>query len=199
MTEGTTSPTFTPFALTAGKPESYPFKLQTLIMARYSAQTIIVSNGGRGGEHATAGRDRIGSVLSDARPDLVILLEGANDLNSLNSMGLTDVSPIVAAMEDMVRASTGRGAQVIVATLPPQRSGGNSKGNAGPLLSKYNNDLKTMVSRRGAMLIDVNALLPLSLIGQDGLHPTEAGYQMMAETFLEVIKAKYEVTANAIR
>jgi lysophospholipase L1-like esterase len=201
MTEGTASPVFTGFGLTAGLPQSYPFKLQTLLSARYSGQTISVSNAGLAGERATetkpSTRDRLSRAMSEAKPELLILIEGANDLNLMGGTGLTDVSPVTAAMEDMVRDSIGRGAQVIVATLPPQRSGGGSKGQAGPLLAKYNNDLKLMASKKGAMLVDINALLPLSMIGQDGLHPTEAGYQMMAEIFLDAIKGKYEVVTTA--
>jgi lysophospholipase L1-like esterase len=38
--------------------------------------------------------------------------------------------------------------------------------------------------------------LPLSLIGEDGLHPTEQGYQKLAEIFFDAIKAKYEAPAS---
>jgi lysophospholipase L1-like esterase len=34
--------------------------------------------------------------------------------------------------------------------------------------------------------------VPLSLIGEDGLHPTEAGYQRIADVFREVIAREYE-------
>jgi lysophospholipase L1-like esterase len=201
MTEGTTSPTFTPFALTAGLPQSYPFKLQMLISARYSAQTIAVLNAGKAGEKATetnpSTRDRFNAAMSEARPELVLLLEGANDLNNIPT-GSTNVSPIVGAMEDMVRDATGRGLQVMVATIPQQRPGQKNTTQAA-LVPKYDSELKLMASKKGATLIDINALLPLSLIGQDGLHPTEAGYQMMAEIFLDAIKSKYETQATARR
>jgi lysophospholipase L1-like esterase len=127
----------------------------------------------------------------------MILMEGANDLNSLAIAGLTDISSVVNAMEDMVREATGRGVAVIVATLPPQRANGTPpRASAGPLLAKYNTELKTMAARKGAMLVDVNALCPLSLIGQDGLHPTEGGYQKLAEIFADVIKTRWEVASG---
>jgi lysophospholipase L1-like esterase len=53
-----------------------------------------------------------------------------------------------------------------------------------------------MASRKGAMLVDMNALFPLSMIGQDGLHPTEEGYQKMAEIFLDALKQQYEVSPS---
>jgi lysophospholipase L1-like esterase len=198
MTAGTTSPTFAPFALSAGLPQSYPFKLQTLASTRYSAQTLEISNGGLAGELATSAsaHPRLARLMSEARPELLILMEGANDLNNIPADS-TNVSPVVAAMEEMVKDARNRGIQVMVATIPPQRPGG--KGNAGALLAKYNSELKLMASKKDAMLIDVNALVPVSMIGQDGLHPTEAGYQLIAEIFLEAIKARYEVVTSARR
>ena len=37
--------------------------------------------------------------------------------------------------------------------------------------------------------MDVNGQFPDSLIGQDGLHPTEEGYQRIAEVFLDAMKS----------
>jgi lysophospholipase L1-like esterase len=198
MTEGTTSATYTPFTLTPGIPQSYPFKLQALVSARYAAQTIAVSNAGRAGRRAMEDRDRLSGAMSEAKPELLILIEGANDLNLMNSTGATDVSPVVAAIEDMVRDSLGRGAQVMVATLPPQREK-SPKGSAGPLLAKFNRDMKTMAAKKGATLIDLNAIVPLAMIGEDGLHPTDAAYQMIAGIFFDDIKSRYEVVTAARR
>jgi lysophospholipase L1-like esterase len=83
----------------------------------------------------------------------------------------------------------------MVATLPPQRAGAPKAATA-TAVDRFNVALKTMAAKKGAQLIDVNALLPLSEIGQDGLHPTEAGYQHMAEIWLDAIKGKYEKAAT---
>jgi lysophospholipase L1-like esterase len=201
MTEGTTSAMYTPFTLTPGLPQSYPFKLQALLTARYTAQTILVANAGKAGEKATethpSTRDRFDSALAEAKPELVILMEGANDINNLPD-GITNVSPIVGAMEDMVRDAAGRGAQVMVATLPQQRPGQRNTQHY-MLIPKYNEELRTMAIKKGASLIDVNTMVPLSLIGQDGLHPTEAAYEMIAGIFFDAIKSRFEVVTAARR
>jgi hypothetical protein len=48
----------------------------------------------------------------------------------------------------------------------------------------------------GATLVDVYAAIgnppPTALLGADGLHPTEAGYVRIAETFFERIRATQE-------
>ena len=199
MTYGRTEPIFAGLTLTPGIPQSYPFKLQAMLTARYTAQTVAVANAGNPGEKAAAtaaptARDRLAGAMSEAKPELLLLLEGANDLNSILP-GSTNVSPIVGALEDMVRDATARGVTVMLATLPPQRAGGPRTALPG-LVDKYNRELRTMAGKKGATLIDVNALLPLSLIGQDGLHPTEEGYQRLAEIFMDAIKAKYESGAS---
>jgi acyl-CoA thioesterase I len=192
MTAGIVSPTFVPLGLDAGRSESYPFKLQTLMTARYTEQTISVFNAGLPGEKASEARSRLARSISESTPELLLLLEGANDLNSIVPPAINaGVDATVAAMEDMVRDTTGRGIPVLLATLPAQRP---PKGGAADFLSRYNNGLKTMASKKGATIVDINALLSPSLIGQDGLHPSEPGYQRMAEIFLDAIKQQYEVS-----
>jgi lysophospholipase L1-like esterase len=194
MTAGTTSAVFPGLSLTAGLPQSYPFKLQALLAARYSKQTMSVLNAGVAGNRATEDVDRFSREYGANTPQLVLLLEGANDINLLLATGGRDVTPIVGAMEEMVKDATYRGGQVMLATLPPQRPGGPKAADDQSVVDKYNRELRTMASKKGAILVDVNAQLPLSLIGQDGLHPTEAGYQKLAEIFLDAIKTKFETS-----
>lgn len=195
MTEGTTSAPATTllFRLDAGLARSYPFKLQTLAAARYTAQSIQVFNAGRAGNQAVNDRERFSGALSEARPELVLLMEGANDLNSLAPGESINgrVADTVSALEDMVRDASFRAIPVMIATLPPQRPGG-PKAGAATFLSRFNDAVKSMAAKKGAAVVDVNAQMALSEIGQDGLHPTEAGYQHMAEIWLAAIKATYE-------
>ena len=197
MTEGTTSTPLTNglFALDAGLPRSYPFKLQALTTQRYSGQTIEVLNAGHAGNRAANDGGRFSQVIVDARPQLVLLLEGANDLNTPGETINTRVTETVSALEEMVRTAGLRGIPVMLATLPPQRAGA-PKAGAATFLDRFNDALKTMAAKRGAAVVDVHALLPLSDIGQDGLHPTEAGYQRLAEIWLDAIRAKYEKAAT---
>jgi lysophospholipase L1-like esterase len=129
----------------------------------------------------------------------VLLIEGANDLNDVAEMSSTNagVDATVGNMEDMVRDTVARGIPIFIGTLPPQRL---PKGHASALLPRYNGGLMTMASKKGGMIVDLNALIPASMIGSDGLHPTEQGYQAFAQAFMDAIKQKYEVaTASALR
>jgi len=198
MTAGTISPQVALRALDAGLEQSYPFKLQTLVAARYSAQTVSVFNAGIAGRKAAEDRSRLADAISDTSPELVLLVEGANDLNAIVGPGTNaQVDFAVGSMEDLVKDTVRRGIPIMLGTLPPQRPGGPKAGGEA-LLEKYNNDLKTMAAKKGAILVDVHAQFPLALIGQDGLHPTELGYQRLADIFLDAIKLQYEITPASV-
>jgi lysophospholipase L1-like esterase len=198
MTAGTVSKALTFLGLDAGLPQSYPYKLQTLLTQRYSAQTISVFNAGIAGRKATQDNKegRFNDRLSEAKPDLAIILEGANDLNTIVGSTNEAITLIVGAIEDMVRESQRRGVKVMVATLPEQRPGQPNTANAA-LVPRFNTELRTMAQKKGAILVDLNAMFPPSLIGQDGLHPTEEGYEKFAEIFLEAIRPQFETPAAA--
>jgi lysophospholipase L1-like esterase len=186
MTEGTTSPVLSVVGLDAGIPQSYPFKLQTLETDRYTAQTITVLNAGLASRKAKDDRQRLADSVRAASPQVVLLLEGANDLNNGETIRQT-----VDALEDMVRDTQALGITVLLATLPPQRPGQKNTGNAA-LIPSLNDAIRVMAGKKGATLVDVNAQFPIELIGQDGLHPTEDGYEKFAEIFQAAIAAKWE-------
>lgn len=200
MTEGTVSPART-FGAFAVQPASYPFKLQTLMTARYTTQTVVVTNDGWAGKRATEDRGRLNSDLSETKPEVLLLMHGANDMLALDTTTGpaldAGITATVSAVEDLIRDATGRAVRVMLATLPPVVQG-LPKGGAARYLSRYNDQLKAMAAKKGAQIVDLNALVPPALVGQDGLHLSEAGYQRVAEVFLEAIAAAYDVSA-AIR
>ena len=58
-------------------------------------------------------------------------------------------------------------------------------------LLNYNRTLQQMSIEEGATFVDLyNAMLPeaATLIGSDGLHPTEAGYRSIADLFFAAIR-----------
>ena len=200
MTEGTTStPVAGLFALDAGLPRSYPFQLQTLLRERYSEQTVEVFNGGRAGRRATQDRERFNAAMSDARPQVILLMEGANDLNAPFEAGegINDrIRTTTNALEDMIRDAGARQIPVFLATLPPQRPGA-PKAGAAAFVTRFNDALRAMAAKKGAEIVDVFSGLTTADIGQDGLHPTEAGYRRIAEIWLQALKARYETAPPA--
>jgi len=173
---------------------SYPAVLQNLMTARYTTQvsSISVINEGLAGEKALGSitQARFAQSVSTYRPNIVLLMHGYNDIE--NPGVLTAATTAIAVMAAEAR---NRGARVFIANLAPSRSSGV---NARPSSSVtgFNDRLLPVIRGENATLVDVySALLPAvnTYIGADGLHPNEAGYRKIAETFLAAIQATLEV------
>jgi lysophospholipase L1-like esterase len=171
---------------------SYPAVLETRLRVTYSQQAILISvtNAGLASERILDGAQRFPSVYDGTRPEVVLLQEGAN--------GLPGVGPDISTgvMRIMVQHAKAGGSRVFVGSMIPQVPG-RPRGNT-PVseLLAYNNTLQLMSQQEGIVYVDLyNQMLPdaATLIGSDGLHPTEAGYVRIAELFLTAIRNALEV------
>jgi len=170
-----------------------------MLTSRYSGQSPPpgVANYGNPGEEV---RDpdtlaRFMTMLSVENPQVVLLQEGINDVHDDG----TDAIPgIRTALQAMVQAARAKGAQVLLGTLLPERPGA-CRAFAPDLVQPANDAIRAMAASAGATLVDLYKAFPSNgdsrYIGTDGLHPTAAGYQLMAQTFYDVIRGKYEVTS----
>jgi lysophospholipase L1-like esterase len=193
MTEGIATPESWGLtsALTPGVARSYPSKLQALMSARYTAQTIAVMNGGIGGRNARDDLPRLVQLLGETQPDLVILMEGINDLN-----GGAGITATADAMEEMVKAVRNRGIRAILSTITRIDANGNKHLGTDPLVQPYNARLAAIATAKDAILVDVHPHIPLSMMAPDGLHLTESGNQKLAEVYLDRIRALFEESGS---
>lgn len=173
---------------------AYPTILIKALQARYTAQAdaIIVANYGAGGEKAIEARDRFFAALNIVRPEVVLMMQGYNDIpGGMNGAA----SGAASEMRVMAAEARLRGMRVFIATLAPPRPNGNR--TIGQIfIDDYNNRMRDLAAREGAVLVDVYAgLLPdvTRYIGVDGLHPTEAGYAKIADLFFTAIQNTLEV------
>lgn len=159
-------------------PAGYPARLQVLL-------GVPVDNGGRPGEQTTEGLDRIAAELGRSRPDYVILLEGINDV--IQGRGNVVVTNLRTMIDEVFRS----GALPILGTLTPtccrrERSLPEST------VRDLNHDIRNLAFEEGVSLIDFFEAFvspdpsfdPTSGLIHDpeGLHPTPAGYDVMAMT-----------------
>ena len=184
----------TSFKLIQVPSAAYPTVLGISLTGRYQAQenSIAVANYGLGGEKAITARDRFFAALNTVRPDVVLLMEGTNDI-ALGEDGAA--SGAAREITIMVNEARRRGMFVFLATIAPGRPGG-SKTIAPFFITDYNNRMRAAAGSTGATLIDINAALGTDVnryMGVDGLHPNELGYAKMAETFFNAIRAQFEV------
>jgi lysophospholipase L1-like esterase len=187
LTEGKLSVTLS--MLVDSPAHSYPAKLLKLLQDRYTSQTPIVLNDGFGGELAGSGANRLADAIDDHRPDAVLLMHGVNDLNG----GATGIVQSTAdALEELTKRGLQAGLPTFVATLPPLGPGG--KAGCPECVEPFNARVRAMAAAKGAILVDVHAAWAgrTGLMGADGIHPTEEGYQVIAQAFFEAIRRTLE-------
>ena len=183
LTEGKIS--LTPSLLVESGPQSYPAKLQKLLMERYTSQQITMLNEGFGGEKVSESFSRFGAALSTHHPEVLLLMHGVNDLTGEDGR----VQTAANAVAELLAGARDQNVTAFVATLPPL---GPPKAACPECVVPYNNLIREIAGRRGATLVDVYQVWRPELMGADGIHPTEAGYDVIAHAFFEAIRRTLE-------
>ena len=177
---------------------SYPVKLQAALAARYAAQSITIINEGNGGETAAAGALDLPRVLNNDTPQALLLLEGINDIHAGTPTQASAIPTVVSSLRTMVQEGKRRGMSVFLGTLLPQRKGAcrgyDWDDNIEDVLAA-NTQIRSLASSEGVPLVDMYQAFSGqvdTLLGADGLHPSETGYQKMADLFYAAITQRLE-------
>lgn len=189
----TLNPSGSPFYLLQDVPnDSYPTVLRRLLAERYTSQTITLTNEGKGGEKAVDGVGRAHSAINAQRPEVVLFLDGYNDLSTLAESG---IAPAITAMTEMAKDARLGGARVFIATIPPPRID-ISRGISNATIVRFNEEIRAMVRGENAVLVDLYGAMSGSAalnVSDDNRHPSVAGYKKIAETFFAAIQSTFEV------
>jgi lysophospholipase L1-like esterase len=172
---------------------SYPTVLLFTLRGRYAAQAsaMEVFNYGIGGEKVIDSRNRYFSALNATKPDVLLLMEGANDI-PLGADGAA--SSAAAEIRIWVAEAKARGIRVFLATPTPGRPGNRQIQPV--LLVDYSNRMRRVAEQEAVTLVDLYSLMlpdAQRYIGVDGLHPNEAGYARIADLFFQAIQSALEV------
>lgn len=172
---------------------SYPTMLLNTLRGRYASQasSFEVFNYGVGGEKVINTRNRFFSALNATRPEVLLLMEGANDI-PLGEDGAA--SSAANEIRIWVAEAKSRGIRVFLATPVPGRPGNRQIQPI--LLVDYANRMRRVAEQEGVTLVDLYTLMlpdAQRYIGVDGLHPNEAGYARIADLFFQAIQAAFEV------
>lgn len=178
-------------------PRTYPTVLYQSLATRYTTQGILVSNQGNPGEYAidSGTQARFSNLVRSGSFDVVLLMEGSNDLGG--GYGTAAIS----ALRNMVRDAKSRGVKPYLATIPPMD--GSSccprRGSAAPLVADFNHQIRGIASSEGIPLVEIYDAFntaPSQYLSADGLHPNDAGYAKIGETFFNAVKSTLEVPAT---
>jgi len=184
--------------------QSYPERLR-LGLERYNRPPGLapgayfsVANRGIPGETAAQGTSRLPSVLATDRPQVLLLLEGVNDLGAGRSVAAT-----LSSLEALLNTARLYNVPVVMATMfqtyQVETPDGRMRENAATLISPFNSGIRQLASgRTNVFLVDLEAVFGSnrSLVGGDGLHPTEQGYEVMATAFMTVIETSFPVRGS---
>jgi lysophospholipase L1-like esterase len=191
LTEGKLRPFGADFQVDGG-PHSYPSILKRLLTERYAGQTVTVENEGFGGEPAVKSFERFLRAIATHSPEVLLLMHGVNDLIGEGGED-AKIRRTADTIDELVEIALDRGLTVFVATLPPFGPGG--KASCQECVAPLNDRIRSSAAARGAVLVDVFAAWggkPDPLMGPDGIHPTEAGYEAIAKAFFEAIQRTLE-------
>ena len=170
---------------------SYPSQLLAMLQAKYPMQApaLVMSNLGVPGETVLEGEVRFPAAMISSRADAVLLMEGVAGLPIAGPDQSTDV------VQRMVQVAKVHGARVFVGSMVPTIEGRQRSASNAALVA-YNLKLQQMAREEGVQFVDLyNALLAEvnTVIGVDGLHPTEVGYKRIADIFFTAIQANLEI------
>ncbi|MCC7176957.1 MAG: SGNH/GDSL hydrolase family protein [Acidobacteria bacterium] len=186
----------------------YPERVQAMLAAYNPAQTFAMTKRGYPGEWAQDGATRLRTELAELagpsvppaqRPQGLLLLEGINDMN--NGVSATRAAASLAEMAQIGRLHN---LTVLVATMPQtyetvDPNTGQTRHNSVEKIVPFNTEVIRLLSGvQNVYVVDIYAAFGSnrSLIGNDGLHPTPAGYDVMAQRFHAAIVARFPVRGS---
>ena len=169
----------------------YTVRLEELLRGRYTQQSFQVFTRGQPGETAVQGEDWLPIELNNYNPEVLMLMEGTNDLT--DGSALPKALDSLEAMIDLARS---RGVMVFLATVPPIAPGGTYNSQV-PLVAPFNAEIRNIAARKGVPLVDVysalNVDIPRYYVGDD-LHPTGEALRVIGETFYAKIRETLDIT-----
>jgi lysophospholipase L1-like esterase len=187
QTEGQNGQRFN-FIPIVDRTNAYPTILQQLFTSRIPGQPIVVVNAGLSGERVTENEDRLKQTLDAVRPQVLLFLEGANDM-----LASAPPQEIAEGVRESIKRARDRGVQYIfVSTLLPvapancQPGGPPCKSVPPGLPAATNQLIRSLVPANGAHLVDpydefvANSATYISI---DGLHLTADGNRALASAF----------------
>ncbi len=164
----------------------YRDPLQQMLRAFFGIGTVF--NAGVDGESTAEGLGRIDNAIRAQDTDVVLIMEGTNDI-----VDVVDVATIAFNLRRMVQRSYEENPDILpyLAQLPPRFDPG-PEGFDGPghgRIDELNALMPAIGEHEGAAIVDMNTSLDGNPeLMSDPLHPSVAGYEVMAVQWYDAIR-----------
>lgn len=163
----------------------YPAALQTLLSAVLGPTTVL--NSGVGGETTAQGLARIRSVIRSEQPDSLLLMEGTNDVTFA-----IDDNTIAFNLQQMIEGAQLEKAGILTflgLLIPRVEPGDGFEGPGNEHTERVNALLPSVAETTGSTLVDTHTALDNQpALFSDHVHPTEEGYEVLAQAWFEGIE-----------
>jgi lysophospholipase L1-like esterase len=174
--------------------QGYPGRLDNLLIARGIAGATVI-NAGLGNEATTEAVTRIDQVLRTNPADVLLLMEGTNDINAQVS-----VETITFNLQRIANKAETRGLRVVHAPILPRLPGaGRDSDNqiaaqlAGSLRNLAWDEQRDLADPFEVFFWLTPNFTSLYVGGDDKLHPNAAGYDKLAEVWADQLTATDKV------
>ncbi len=173
-----------------GDQAGYPPRLERLL----ADGSVVRKHGEDGAKISEQGLDEIDGVLA-LGGDVLLLAYGTNDVSTI-ARGDYSLETVLFNYREVVRRAEAAGFSVIHVTAIPRRPDAKFDGN-NLLNQEFNQEIRHLAGTTGRDLVDNFEVFStqsdlfgsLYLEGQDAVgHPNSAGYDIMAQTYFEVIR-----------
>ncbi len=165
----------------------YRQPLQILLRAFFGTGTVF--NAGVDGEITADGVGRIDNAIAAQDSDVILIMEGTNDI-----VNAIDVSVAAFNLRRMVQRTYEEKPDILpfLAQLPPRLDPGPDgfDGPGNSRIDELNAMIPTIGEEEGADVVDMNT--PIDghpELMSNPLHPSEAGYEVMAEQWYASVQA----------
>jgi lysophospholipase L1-like esterase len=152
----------------------YPSRLQQIIES--TGKTCTIYNFGIPGERTYQGVERIDAVLDAIPADMILIMEGTNDIRSHHPWQTTKLN-----LQLMIDKAKAKGVTPVLSTLTP-----SDQAHSEVLIpNKYNPMIKELAEKNNIPFVDLYSAIAESWpsLNNDGIHPNDNGYLYLAETW----------------
>ncbi|HET6897161.1 MAG TPA: SGNH/GDSL hydrolase family protein [Vicinamibacteria bacterium] len=181
-----------------GTAGGYPADLQNRLAAHFGG--AFVNNRGADSTNSFEGVERVRRNLN-SRPAYTLILYGTNDWNAPECQDNPNCHTVDNLRSIVQNVKLFRSLPFL-ATIPPSNPTMNPE-SRNKWVADVNNLVRPMAQQQGAFLVDVEkAFLAqgnLSSLFSDHVHPNDAGYRLISQTFFEAIAhGKATPTSTAV-
>jgi lysophospholipase L1-like esterase len=185
-------------SITKGEPEvgdgnGYRRMLEDMLRSHFGAGEV--ANEGRDATDTPFGAEIISTRLGAIRPSFTLIHYGTNDWNL---PGCSETCVTAQNLRYMVQQVNRTGGHAFLATIIPVNVGYDSRTppSRQDWVNRQNVLIRQVADQEGAVLVDLNGAfarsgLSGSALYVDHVHPTAAGYRIMAQTWFDAITKAY--------